>query len=207
MKRNQASSCNYAANASRVGVPKNNAPRNRNVNDRLKRLEDLVSSFLDDGPTVQSREISLREGAVNENETPMSILGIPAGLPALSGEGTRSYETIEQQAADMETPRMLETPSGQIRYVNASHWLSILDDIKELREHLSPPGDSSDNTPILNDGPYRNTGGTPEHGVNILFGMSQDPSLQEILSTLPPQPACDRLVSHYFNTRYQVLGV
>ena len=36
-----------------------------------------------------------------------------------------------------ESPHRQETTDGQVNYIDRGHWLSILDDIKEVREHLA----------------------------------------------------------------------
>lgn len=201
MRRNQASSCKYAANASRVGGVRTATPKS-SFTDRLRKLEELVSSFLADGAVVQSINPASHSNTNGDNVNLAAPAPEQLTSQSESGEGGVLQPNNKQRAAEMETPRMFETRGGQIRYVDPSHWLSILDDIKELREHISPPDDSSVRHHVTSN--HAETAREP--GFSLLFGLNQTPSLQEILGDLPPQSACDRLLSHYFNTRHQVLG-
>jgi hypothetical protein len=95
---------------------------------------------------------------------------------------------------------MHETGDGQVHYIDRNHWLSILEDIKEVREHLSGSSHPS---------PY--DGGSQEHDriepdASFLFGANPNVDISDILTSLPPQPVCDRLLSFYFSTRFLVGG-
>ncbi|KAK1761707.1 hypothetical protein QBC33DRAFT_614721 [Phialemonium atrogriseum] len=197
IKRNQAPSCQYATNANR-GKP--GVFKKSNVTDRLKNLEDFVSSFLVDDVAVQPQtQTNPGIASGNQRVTPAPPGWLSSALDLGSG---CSVQSSQDETISIETPRVLESRDGQVNYVDPSHWLSILEDIKEIREHLTP-SDSS----ILHDG--LGNGGSPlwEPEASFLFGFNQNPSLHEILASLPPQPVCDRLLSHYFGSRFMVLGI
>lgn len=86
--------------------------------------------------------------------------------------------------------------------MDASHWESILEDIREVREHLSPANTS----PSYGEsrGESVDPPGQPDAG--FLFGTAADTSIQQILSILPSQPICDMLLSWFFNARFMNLG-
>lgn len=44
-------------------------------------------------------------------------------------------------------------------------------------------------------------------GINLDVSLSHVLSVADAISSLPPQPTCDILLSSYFNCRYMVLGV
>lgn len=99
-----------------------------------------------------------------------------------------------------ETPHLQESDDGQVNYIDPSHWQSILEDIREVREHFSP----SKPTPS-SDKPDDGSAG-PETDPSLLFGSKSRVSMDDVLSSLPSQPICDMLLSRYFGARFMVLG-
>ncbi|OTB10589.1 hypothetical protein K445DRAFT_386538 [Daldinia sp. EC12] len=187
MRRDKASLCNYAANASR-SEPSNSQPRA--LKDRLNALESLVSSLLTGDAVVRPGTISRGEPTTRSVESVAS--------PA------RYYNTPSSVREDALTPESLhlqETADGQVNYIDPNHWQSILDDIKEVREHLS-----ASDEPV----PRHEKGAVADRVVldaSFLLNSDRIPNLDEILSSLPPQPICDMLLSWYFSSRFMVLGV
>jgi hypothetical protein len=92
----------------------------------------------------------------------------------------------------------LHVRGGQTNYVDSSHWLSILHDIKEVREELS-----LSNTQVQEDESFDDFGPQPE--VDLMFGPLQPLTIPEILRSLPPRPVCDSLLSQFFNSKYMIL--
>lgn len=86
--------------------------------------------------------------------------------------------------------------------MDASHWESILEDIREVREHLSP----ANTTPSYGEtrGESIDAPGQPDAG--FLFGTAADTSIEQIIAILPAQPICDMLLSWFFNARFMNLG-
>lgn len=194
LRRNQSSLCNYTANANRS---KPGPSKERDLKDRLKTLENLVSSFL-------SGEATIHPGLAAESET--------AGIGENAARSVEEYERFAKQGSllssssggeDMltpETPHLQETGNGQVNYIDPSHWLSILDDIKEVREHLSVSKlpVSHIETVIGKD--------CAEPDASFLFNSNQNLSLDDVINSLPSQPICDMLLSWYFNSSFMVLG-
>ncbi|KAK4237193.1 hypothetical protein C8A03DRAFT_44945 [Achaetomium macrosporum] len=170
---NQAPSCHYAATArpSDTGIHKKTS-----LTDRLKNLEALVSSFAAQDVIVQPRNRSDGDAATNN-----------ASLTPGSGpnEGSQIWSKSEE-GLESETPRIRQTHDGQVNYLHSTHWLSVLEDIRE---------DHPSNRDARWDLP-----------VSSVLGLSVNPSLDEILESLPPRQTCDWLLSHYFNARYLCLG-
>jgi hypothetical protein len=194
-KRGRPSLCNYATNANRNTPEPSKA---RDLKDRLSTLENLVSSVLSGEAVIQS-------GLLNEIELPEQSSGTIAPSAEQYNRSTKQSSTFSsssggEDALTPETPHIQEVGDGQVNYIDPSHWLSILDDIKEVREHLSISdqpiprnGTSFDGDRVVSD-------------ASFLFSSDQNPSLREILKSLPSQPICDMLLSWYFNSRFMVLG-
>ncbi|KAF2502981.1 hypothetical protein BU16DRAFT_546096 [Lophium mytilinum] len=184
MRRNRSSLCNYATNANRN---KPEPSKGRDLKDRLNTLENLVSSFL-------SADAVIQPGLLNESELAIEDSGFVAPSAERSSSGGEDTLTPE-------TPHIQQTGNGQVNYIDPSHWLSILDDIKEVREHLS-----ISNQPISrNETDFDIDLAVSD--ASFLFNLDPNPSFDEILRSLPSQPICDMLLSWYFNSRFMVLGI
>jgi hypothetical protein len=70
-----------------------------------------------------------------------------------------------------------------VNFVGSEHWEAILEDITELKIDLETP----DTSEIVDFKPQ------------ILFG-SNHASRSEIMSSIPPRPVCDVLISRWFKT-------
>ncbi len=205
IKRNQPSSCQYALNVwrSEAGFPKKS-----NLTDRLKNLEALVSSFAAQDLVVQQRKRTNGDSAITDHQDAHALNAMSSEEPEQPSLTPKpgpnaSNQSKSQKGLNPETPRIRQTPNGHVNYVDSSHWLSVLEDIREVREHLSVPGGF-----LPQDMPSSSSASwepeLPE--VSSVLGLDTSISLDEILTSLPPRPMCDRLLSHYFNSRFQVLG-
>ncbi|SPO01772.1 uncharacterized protein DNG_04445 [Cephalotrichum gorgonifer] len=156
--------------------------------------DTVIQSALRPGPEPAAED--------NELEISASSFELESGpLPAQHGSALSGLSGDD--ALTPETPHLQETFDGQVNYIDPSHWMSILEDIKEVREHLSGQVPTQ---PMS----HHDTRFNLDHEVtdpSFLPNSVQDVSLDEILSSLPSQPICDMLLSWYFNSRYMVLGI
>ncbi|KAL3704326.1 hypothetical protein TMatcc_010017 [Talaromyces marneffei ATCC 18224] len=177
IKRDERATCKYASNAIR-----NPKSRNSNVGERLKRVEKLVSELV--GGSEVNEQVSVNQrGNVDEN--------IQEGRryrPRGSGGVTAAIER--------ESPITRKTRG----HIENTHWLSILDDIKEVREQLaqsdimtSPEDDVDTHEEEQEE--------EEEEEIDLVLGATQPlPTFQEIINSLPPRPICDTLLSQYFTS-------
>ncbi|KAK8134466.1 hypothetical protein PG984_006478 [Apiospora sp. TS-2023a] len=199
-KRGKATACAYAPNASRARSEPN---KPRDMKDRLNNLEKLVSSFLAGEAPALASPSATGGSSSTDNETIPTLVNTPrserysesiaadVGLSRPNGDATLSPETLNLQA----------TGDGQVNYIDPSHWLSILDDIKEVREHLSVPNQPMAHSAMVLDSNHM----VPD--ATFLSMPTQTLGLSGALSALPTRPTCDRLISWYFNSRFMVLGI
>lgn len=145
--------------------------KNHGLVDRLDSLETLVSSFLATNKPAPKAEASLASSA---------------SQPA-PGELTP------------ETPRLQTSENGEVNYIDPGHWQSILEDIREVRDHLSPSQD------LLDEQATHDMRQMREKDAGFVFGSRNDVDIDDILSALPPQPICDMLLSWYFGIQYMSL--
>jgi hypothetical protein len=192
-RRDKAAACTYASNAAR-NRPSN--PKPRELKDRLNVLENLISSLLSGDAVIHPGDLGETEQLRNRI---VSLSTPPSSSPGTTLSGTNLGA---DEALTPETPRLRETGDGQVNYIEPSHWLSILDDIKEVREHLSVPSRAL---------PPHQTSVPDEEGelpdLNLLHVGRGDMGLAEIIESLPAPPICDTLLSWYFNSRFMILGI
>jgi hypothetical protein len=143
-------------------------------------------------PQTQSEETHTVEGASLPSSHGVSVAA--TGLAA-SNEPRIGDQHLQEKAI----PDTLHT-YGKTSHVDPSHWVSILEDIKEVRESLSAVDPFSLLEPPRDDG-------TSEHpDLSLALGSEHGLQIKDILVSLPTRPICDMLVSRYFNARYMVLG-
>ncbi|KAI0902916.1 hypothetical protein F4823DRAFT_629819 [Ustulina deusta] len=196
VRRSKSSLCHYAANASRGHT---GPSKQRNLQDRLNTLENLLASFVSGDNIVQARTNFDKELVQDNSETVSS--SVEQRNMAIGRNSDSSPHSRVEDALTPETPHLQEAGDGQVNYIDPSHWQSILEDIKEVREHLSIPSQ-----PLLQSDTGHDT-----HRVladaSHLFSPIPHTTFLEILSSLPPQPICDKLVSWYFSTQIFISGI
>ncbi|KAK7998539.1 hypothetical protein PG991_015018 [Apiospora marii] len=148
--------CAYAPNASRARPEPN---KSRDMKDRLNALEKLVSSFLaGEAPTLASPSATAGNNSADTETNPTLVntplserhddsIAADVGLTRPNGDAPLSPET----------PNLQEMGDGQVNYIDPSHWLSILDDIKETLRSLSMPAQTLSLSDALSALPARPT--------------------------------------------------
>lgn len=164
------------------------------MNDRLKSIEELVSSLVGKQNTAQP---SLHSGGSN---TPAQL--IPAlETPPASTANDRFSQLGAGSDPGKETPRFLHDQNGEAVYMEPSHWMSILQDIKDMRADLSSEGSLASKELASS----QDLGLEPD--ISLGIALRDTLSISDVLNSLPVQSICDVLLSQYFNSRYMVLGM
>lgn len=203
VKRNQQSSCEYADNAVRNQLKQTH----RSTGDRLQDLENIVLQFVQKGGTgpgePQEGEIDAPSESENESESERTR----TDHHHHPGSAASTHTAVDTRIITPPDERgTLHVQGGQVNYVDSSHWLSILHDIKEVREQLSLP-----NAQGQEDGQsFGDIGPSPQSQpeAELVFGGLVHPlavDIGEIIRSLPPRPVCDSLLSQYFNSQYMII--
>lgn len=173
-KRGQPESCEFV----KQGLPRPHPGAQQGmaaVQDRVRQLEDMVKVLLN-SQTALAQE--------------SSILGKPSSSPSPAGvlkdSGfTQSAAPSPQSQTDPNVPKpsmgKLTSAKDEVNFVGSEHWEAILENIAELKIDLATP----DTTEMVDFKPQ------------LLFGRNHA-SRSEILSSLPPKPICDLLISRWF---------
>jgi hypothetical protein len=186
--------CRYAPNAIRN---KPRAQKPGNIQERLDNLEMMLSSIASN-PSVAALGIGVKAGKQAASNTASRS---SAGCSQHRASATPPQARQEDHVLPPEQPHRHESGNGQVSYIEPSHWRAILDEIKEVREHLS-----AFDRPLLQEEPERKSF-VPEEGAEYLFGRFPVVDMEDVISSVPARSVCDALVSQYFNSRYMVLGM
>ncbi|KAK4862539.1 hypothetical protein LT330_002672 [Penicillium expansum] len=174
--------------------------KERALSDRLKRLEDTIQSFVQ-GENVShtaSQPHSEVAHTINESKSSSGAHGVSAAATGLAA--SNGLRTGDQNLQDKEVRSTSNAHHGKNSHVDSSHWVSILEDIKEVRESLSTVDPFSLSEPT-------SEGGSGQSDVSLPIGPEAKLDIKDILVSLPTRPICDMLVSRYFNAPYMVLGI
>ncbi|KAF2812466.1 uncharacterized protein BDZ99DRAFT_413204 [Mytilinidion resinicola] len=152
-----------------------------NVNDRIRRLERLVTSLAETQPLARSGDVTGLEGNTSGS----------ARRP--SDVGGRAVEDGIANPSPQLTAKGPET-----RFVDSSHWEAILEDIHSIKQELDTSRSSED---------WDNTDTSPEetHGLELLFGDHRTITIEELLCSLPTKAVADNLI-HIFTQEMDLQG-
>ena len=173
-KRGQPETCDYIKQDSfpPTGVK---GTTNAQLQDRVRQLEDMVMTLLN-SQTVLDRDVPRADKSPSATSS--------AG-PVKDGGFSQSAAPSPYNQMGPNAPKAsLGTfARDQETFVGSEHWEAILEDIKDLKIDLETP----DTSEIVDFKPQ------------ILFGINHA-SRSEIISSIPPKPVCDVLISRCFRT-------
>ncbi|UPK89707.1 hypothetical protein LCI18_000642 [Fusarium solani-melongenae] len=147
--------------------------RSRNARQRVARIESLVTEMAQNSqqPVASPSEIP--------DDNNIEAQGAPSDSHAAANIGKLSLE------------------EGNAVYTGSSHWATILDDIRQLKDELSDDFSDSATSP---EPTLSSAGmGLPTTRMSLLTSVACLPR-EQILAMMPPRKVVDRHVSHFFNT-------
>ncbi|KAH8660808.1 fungal-specific transcription factor domain-containing protein [Tricladium varicosporioides] len=153
--------------------------RNQQARQRVARLENLVTEMreMEHRSRQPSDDRSLSSELLNNPVPPLA----PLDDNTIGSMGNLSL-----------------TDNHEV-YVGSSHWVTILEDIRLLKDELSDEysdGTTSQESASLSAGLM---GRPPPTRVSLLTSITCLPK-EQILAMIPPRKVTDRHVSHFFNT-------
>ncbi|CAG7554681.1 unnamed protein product [Fusarium equiseti] len=166
--------CSYASNADRS---ESRVGKNSSVVERLKHLESLLVAVAGQKGANQSPNTN-DAASVSPNSVSKDI----------------SEARIGNNAG----------PSGLPNHLDSSHWSSILEDIKAIREDLpsESPESMSQNSP-----PEAGFNSREDTSLDFDLGSSNGASMETALVALPPKQICDTLTSMFFRWHYNMMPI
>ncbi|KAI0468959.1 hypothetical protein F4859DRAFT_524113 [Xylaria cf. heliscus] len=148
------------------------------VGDRIQQLETLVRSLAASQQTPQS--------AGSPSPSPA-----PNPPPLVDEEAVLS--TLDHASPAPSQYGSIRRHSHGTNYVGSVHWAAVLDSISELRDHYEEEEEArllatGDHAPYESPGP------------RLLYEPIQA-TRADVLASIPPRPAVDRMVARYFNSQ------
>ncbi|RSL61449.1 hypothetical protein CEP54_006225 [Fusarium duplospermum] len=129
--------------------------------------------------------------AAQSSQAPLAGVPVPH---ALNDAGTQ--ETSSDEHAETSIGK-LSLEDGNAIYTGSSHWATILDDIRQLKDELSD--DFSDSATSPESTLLTADMGLPTTRMSLLTSVPCLPR-EQIPAMMPPRKVVDRHVSHFFNT-------
>ncbi|RTE79295.1 hypothetical protein BHE90_006227 [Fusarium euwallaceae] len=129
--------------------------------------------------------------AAQSSQTPLAGVPVPHALNDAATQETSSDGHAEANIGK------LSLEDGNAIYTGSSHWATILDDIRQLKDELSD--DFSDSATSPESTLLTADIGFPTTRMSLLTSVACLPR-EQILAMMPPRKVVDRHVSHFFNT-------
>jgi hypothetical protein len=148
----------------------------------LQKLEDAVSQLLRSGASP-----------ANQSQGDKPLQGNAIQSPAMPSVTVQGFSERNENVT--RTHKILHSQGSQGNYVDSSHWLSILNDIKEVREQLSLSSAQVEEQPDI----------TKDEDVDLVLGPVPMPNKVDMIKSLPARSVCDSLLSQYFNAQFMSL--
>ncbi|RBR23932.1 uncharacterized protein FIESC28_03242 [Fusarium coffeatum] len=150
--------------------------KNSSVAERLKHLESLL----------------------------VAVAGQKGPIPPIGSNTAASVSPTNVSKDDSEARIDDTVPSGLPNHLDSSHWSSILDDIKAIREDLpsESPESMSENSP-----PEAGLQSRRETSLDFDLGLSDGVSMESVLAALPSREVCDTLTSMFFRWHYNMMPI
>ncbi|KAH8683132.1 hypothetical protein BGZ60DRAFT_212877 [Tricladium varicosporioides] len=151
-----------------------------NIQNKINQLEGLVVSLMG---TLNSRQTDSPKIASEQIISPdYPILGPKDDQPPAE--------------ALAETFGRITLENAEAKYVDSTHWSAILDGIAELKDHFEDSHYEGDK----NRGSFLGAHDFSTHGPQLLHGLRNHATREEILAAIPEKQVLDRFISKYLGS-------
>lgn len=178
IRRNNHTQCHYASNADRQDKRFDGKP----LADRLKNIESLNAT------AAQKTQKPHPTSFMHTNKDIAQKLGI-------SGS-----DNIHLSRSEAVASGGYIASSGLVGQVDSSHWSSMLNNIRAIRDELPA---ASPHTLTLSSVTLNDDGAASD--ANFDMASPDGVTFEHILSALPPRQVCDTLVSLFFLSHYTMM--
>lgn len=125
-------------------------------------------------------------------------------------QGTALTERSKSDSEPVVDGNSSSSSPSQPGFTESNHWLSIIEDIKDIRAQLSPANaDSATHSSSLGASSHGPKAGSdassPANASDLGLRHIGLVSIDDVLKGLPARELCDFWVSHYFQARFTTL--
>ncbi|OAL21954.1 hypothetical protein AYO22_07551 [Fonsecaea multimorphosa] len=167
------------------------------------------SGSLDDGDNISKAQSRLQK----LEEMVTMLMQVNQSTNGQRGQATPPSESSQQATSTSAHPDTATAPSAadtslmtpdppphghldirgaETKYLGATHWAAILENIKDIQECLAPEPDDTE------DGGFSTYRDDPD----IILSNLQPMTLAEVCNSMPPRPVVNKLLSLQFNARF-----
>lgn len=162
------------------------------LQQRIDRLESLVTALMKD----QEQVPALVHGIEIDGHTPPQ--GSNPILSPINKQGV-PLDAMPPVQHGMGVLTMNDTSSV---YRGTTHWHDLLKELTDLKSYCGQVQDEDESEEdILQDASTEISSGGP----SLFCGIVPQISMHGILASLPPKPACDKLMGRFWNERNSVM--
>ncbi|KAF2839049.1 hypothetical protein M501DRAFT_920745, partial [Patellaria atrata CBS 101060] len=170
LKRARENACVY------VAPPAKNANRTANMRERIRQLEKVVVTLMEQPQNAQG-----------DLPTPPTTTEAAGGVAKGESGGITTNTTL------LGKMNINNGSNNETVYTGGSHWAAILEDLSDFRTYLE--GEQETQTEPMSF--VNSIEGGPEYP----FGNAQPGTKESILQSLPAKPEVDRLMTLWFNSQ------
>ncbi|KAH6677492.1 fungal-specific transcription factor domain-containing protein [Halenospora varia] len=178
-----AASCSYSSSSQSVRDKKEKPADSRTSEAqlRLQKLEEMVMGLMQNA------------GAKGILETPESLptFATPAEQ-YFNGTSMADSPPSSENSSSGPGPGRLHTNGEEIKYSGATHWSTVLENIRDIRGVLD------NETTDLEEDPLS----TLPEGRDIFIDTTQKLTISDVCNSLPPRAVVDKLLSVYFSGKH-----
>lgn len=181
-RRGESATCDFRAPHGNPsdGNGRKEARSKAEAQARLQRLEEMVSGLLKQGAGGSPGGDASSVKSTAKEQNGKAIEDAEGRLTAMDGEVAAAGRLGAREAESF--------------YVGATHWQSILDSIRDVKDYFD-----SDVESVRDEKPAQLI---PPSNLNLFIDPTDSITLPEILAALPPRHIVDRLLSMYFTDKF-----
>ncbi|CZT44129.1 uncharacterized protein RSE6_04257 [Rhynchosporium secalis] len=183
--RDKAASCAYRGETTpQHGKRHIQTAQAEDMQTRIDRLESLVTSLVDQNQQLVGNSPSPEHDSTR----------LPSDLitPSISDASDTDNGTEEIQHG----VGIMQVDEKQSIYKSSTHWYHILQELNELKSLWGQMKETQEMAAHYNPSLE-----VPD-ATSLLCGMARPVSREELLASIPPKPACDKLMARFFDEEH-----
>ncbi|EKG18166.1 hypothetical protein MPH_04555 [Macrophomina phaseolina MS6] len=186
VKRSRESHCNYVP-----PPPKDRTRKAKDMRGRIRHLESLVVDLMN-GKDPRTLVLNPPDPQASSRRLPTPDQPSPEHPVASDGPKTHS-SSGDDEISFPSAFGALKISDEETTYMGGSHWMAVLNDIKEVKSFLELEEDEEQESErqeseVDTELPHRYT---------LIVGSPKPLSKRELLQNLPPKAECDKLLTLY----------
>ncbi|GME36962.1 hypothetical protein GTA08_BOTSDO09946 [Neofusicoccum parvum] len=186
VKRSREAQCNYVP-----PPPKDRTRKAKDMRGRIRHLESLVVDLMNG---KDPRALSLNPADPQSSSRRLPTPDQPSPEHHAASDGPKTHSSSGDD--DLSFPSAfgaLKISDEETMYMGGSHWMAVLNDIKEVKSFLEFEEEEEQES----EKPDSEVDTELPHRYTLIVGSPKPLSKRELLQNLPPKAEVDKLVNVY----------